>query len=64
MNFYCSEWCVYDAWNGQLIAEPYDIEEQTNCAYCDGQLLALFTYFTTDLDLSQLTKEEKNDFAR
>ena len=53
MNFYCSEWCVYDAWDYQLIAYTYDTEEQTNCAYCDGQLLARTTYFTTDLDLAK-----------
>lgn len=55
-EFYCSEFCIMEAWNYQLAAEVVEVEQQGNCSYCDTQLLAGFSYFETDLQLSQRMK--------
>lgn len=57
-EYYCSEWCIYEAWDFQLIAEVVEVEKQGNCSYCDAQLLAGYNYFQTDLQLSQLKRKE------
>ena len=59
-EYYCSEWCIFDAWDNQLAAEVVEVEQPANCSYCDAQLLAGFSYFQTDLQLTERIKQYAN----